>query len=155
MLSILCSLSQPCFNKTCFFKGRDPDETSQMMQRIATFNKAQHLETDKVRISLDMEKIRCELDALVPFVDVVFLSKDLAVHWGSTNKIDALDRFTKKFPNRSVEVILLLTYHKFIIIISFQQMHSNLSVGRGWCRSSKRSWNPGFGKYLQGPRNGR
>lgn len=69
------------------------------MQRIRSWNEAHHsTDSDRIRISLDMEKSRFDYDALVPFVDVAFLGKDLAQHWGSTDKWDALKRFADKFP---------------------------------------------------------
>lgn len=70
-----------------------------MMQRICSFNETKHKDSDRIRISLDMEKTRFEFDALLPFVDVVFLGKDLAMHWGSMDKIDALKRFSQRFPD--------------------------------------------------------
>lgn len=84
---------------TFFKKGRDPDETSQMMQRICSYNQNLSNKSDKIRISLELEKMRFELGGLIQFVDVVFLGKDLARHWGSVNKIDAVERFADKFPD--------------------------------------------------------
>lgn len=69
-----------------------------MMQRICDFNKSQNKESERIRISLDMEKLLFEFDVLLQFVDLVFLGKDLAISWGSTNKFEAIELFAEKFP---------------------------------------------------------
>lgn len=45
---------------------------------------------EKIRISLDMEKVRYELTGLVQYADVVFLGKDLAMHIGAQTKKEAV-----------------------------------------------------------------
>lgn len=42
-----------------------------------------------------MEKDRFDLSSLIPFVDVVFLGKDLAMHFGSTDMIAAVKDLRK------------------------------------------------------------
>lgn len=85
-----------------FYKGRDPNETVQMMQYIKQWNAILGHDAQQIRISLDMEKTRFEYDMLLHLVDVVFLGKDIAVYWGCKNKSDAMQYFNNKFPDMYV-----------------------------------------------------
>lgn len=75
-------------------QGRNPEETIQMLQSIRLWNSTKSSE-NQIKVSLDMEKDRYDLSSLIPFVDVVFLGKDLAMHFGSTDMITAVKNLRK------------------------------------------------------------
>lgn len=73
------------------FEGRDPDEVREMMRRIRGYNRSSG--RPPIVVSLDMEKTRFEYPAdLLRLVDVAFVGKDLARHWGCTDMRTAAHR---------------------------------------------------------------
>lgn len=59
------------------FEGRNAAEQVQMIQQVALFNAAVP-HSDRVRVSVEIEKTREELFRLFPLGEVVFVSKDVA-----------------------------------------------------------------------------
>ncbi|XP_017296957.1 ketohexokinase isoform X3 [Kryptolebias marmoratus] len=67
--------------KWIHWEGRNADEQVKMIQQVDVFNSKlpEHL---KITISVEIEKTRESLYQLFPYGDVVFVSKDVARHFG-------------------------------------------------------------------------
>lgn len=81
------------------FEGRQPAETQQMMERIrrhndATLASAEGASSSRrpITMSLDMEKTYVDYAQLLRLVDVAFVGKDLAKHWGCQSMQEAAER---------------------------------------------------------------
>lgn len=61
-----------------------------MMEHIHIWNEKISNPSDRIKISLDMEKTRFDNTPLIKYVDVVFLGKDSAMHLGSQNMKSAV-----------------------------------------------------------------
>lgn len=64
------------------FEGRNNESVLKFIQDIRNYNKHFRNPKDRVRISVDLEKMKDEILALGEAADFVFLGKDLAVHLG-------------------------------------------------------------------------
>lgn len=69
------------------------------MEWIYNWNKNVLNASDKIRISLDMEKTRFDNSPLLKYADIVFLGKDLAMHLGSQNAKSAVYDLRKNSRN--------------------------------------------------------
>lgn len=84
------------------FEGRQPGETVRMMERIVQHNRdavernGQTTSRRRIRISLDMEKTDVNYVSLMPLVDVAFVGKDLARHWGCATMQEAAERLWRQ-----------------------------------------------------------
>lgn len=63
------------------FEGRNATEQVQMIQQVALFNSSLP-ETNRITVSVEIEKTRDELYQLFPTADLVFVSKDVARRFG-------------------------------------------------------------------------
>ncbi|KAM9018212.1 ketohexokinase isoform 1-T1 [Ara ararauna] len=75
--------------KWIHWEARNATEQAVMMQRVEQYNRARPPE-DRVRISVELEKPREEHLLLMGLGDVVFISKDLAQHFGYRSAPEAL-----------------------------------------------------------------
>ncbi|KAM9563652.1 ketohexokinase isoform 1-T1 [Guaruba guarouba] len=75
--------------KWIHWEARNAAEQAVMMQRVEQYNRARPPE-DRVRISVELEKPREEHLLLMGLGDVVFISKDLAQHFGYRSAPEAL-----------------------------------------------------------------
>lgn len=75
--------------KWIHWEGRNADEQVKMIQRVAEYNSSLP-EKQKITISVEIEKTREPLYQLFPHGDVVFVSKDVARHFGFTTAEAAL-----------------------------------------------------------------
>lgn len=67
------------------FEARSVPETTKMMMKIRTFNETKP-ETEKIKISLELEKKRDENLLLIKYADVAILGRDFAEILGGTDK---------------------------------------------------------------------
>ncbi|XP_035260421.1 ketohexokinase isoform X2 [Anguilla anguilla] len=75
--------------KWIHWEGRNAEEQVKMIQRVEHYNST--LPEDKrITISVEIEKTREPLYQLFPYGDVVFVSKDVARHFGFQTAADAL-----------------------------------------------------------------
>ncbi|KAG5857372.1 hypothetical protein ANANG_G00018770 [Anguilla anguilla] len=75
--------------KWIHWEGRNAEEQVKMIQRVEHYNST--LPEDKrISISVEIEKTREPLYQLFPYGDVVFVSKDVARHFGFQTAADAL-----------------------------------------------------------------
>ncbi|XP_064188076.1 ketohexokinase isoform X3 [Anguilla rostrata] len=75
--------------KWIHWEGRNAEEQVKMIQRVEHYNST--LPEDKrITISVEIEKTREPLYQLFPYGDVVFVSKDVAKHFGFQTAADAL-----------------------------------------------------------------
>lgn len=72
-----------------------------MMESVVAFNKDKD-KSDRITISLDLEKLQIENLSLVDFADVVILSKEFAMHLGCDNKTTAVHSFRQLKRSRFV-----------------------------------------------------
>ncbi|XP_066864028.1 ketohexokinase isoform X4 [Kogia breviceps] len=75
--------------KWIHIEGRNASEQVKMLQRIEQHNARQPPE-QKIRVSVEVEKPREELYQLFGYGDVVFVSKDVAKHFGFQSAEEAL-----------------------------------------------------------------
>ncbi|XP_033917054.1 ketohexokinase isoform X1 [Melopsittacus undulatus] len=75
--------------KWIHWEARNAAEQAVMMQRVEQHNRARPPE-DRIRTSVELEKPREELLLLMGLGDVVFISKDLAQHFGYRSAPEAL-----------------------------------------------------------------
>ncbi|KAJ8893174.1 hypothetical protein PR048_005757 [Dryococelus australis] len=77
------------------FEGRNVVAVSRMIEEVAKWNRMHSSESElgPIRISVELERPRCGSDILtiVPQADVVFVSKDYAMHKGWSNMISAME----------------------------------------------------------------
>ncbi|XP_075811576.1 ketohexokinase isoform X1 [Microtus pennsylvanicus] len=75
--------------KWIHIEGRNASEQVKMLQRIEQYNAKQPL-SQRVRVSVEIEKPREELFQLFCYGEVVFVSKDVAKHLGFQSAAEAL-----------------------------------------------------------------
>lgn len=75
-------------------QARHPDDTIKMMESIVAFNEDQD-PSDRIKISLDLEKLQTENISLSNCADVVILGKDFATLLDFKNKIESVHSFRK------------------------------------------------------------
>uniref|UniRef100_A0A8D1Y4C2 Carbohydrate kinase PfkB domain-containing protein n=1 Tax=Sus scrofa TaxID=9823 RepID=A0A8D1Y4C2_PIG len=75
--------------KWIHIEGRNASEQVKMLQRIEQHNARQTPE-QKIQVSVEVEKPREELYQLFGYGDVVFVSKDVAKHFGFRSAVEAL-----------------------------------------------------------------
>uniref|UniRef100_A0A8C1GER9 Ketohexokinase n=1 Tax=Cyprinus carpio TaxID=7962 RepID=A0A8C1GER9_CYPCA len=78
--------------KWIHWEGRNADEQVKMIERVGEYNSKQE-EKNRVTISVEIEKTREALYQLFPLGDLVFVSKDVAQHFGFTSAAAALKGF--------------------------------------------------------------
>ncbi|XP_059375959.1 ketohexokinase isoform X3 [Carassius carassius] len=75
--------------KWIHWEGRNADEQVKMIERVREYNSKQE-EKNRISISVEIEKTREPLYQLFPLGDLVFVSKDVAQHFGFTSSAAAL-----------------------------------------------------------------
>lgn len=75
--------------KWIHWEGRNADEQIKMIHRVTDYNKSCPAE-QRITISVEIEKEREELYQLFPYGEVVFVSKDVARHFGFTSSAEAV-----------------------------------------------------------------
>ncbi|TRY90338.1 hypothetical protein DNTS_015231 [Danionella cerebrum] len=78
--------------KWVHWEGRNAEEQVKMIERVREFNSGQE-EKDRITISVEIEKTREPLYQLFPLADLVFVSKDVAQHFGFDSASAALKGF--------------------------------------------------------------
>ncbi|KAM8917381.1 ketohexokinase isoform 3-T6 [Spinachia spinachia] len=68
--------------KWIHWEGRNAEEQVKMIQRVVAFNAALPRQQQRIVVSVEIEKTREPLYQLFPHGDVVFVSKDVARHFG-------------------------------------------------------------------------
>lgn len=79
--------------KWVHWEGRNADEQVKMIERVREYNKKQD-EKNRIAISVEIEKTREPLYQLFPLGDLVFVSKDVAQHFGFDSAAEALKGFS-------------------------------------------------------------
>ncbi|XP_045116117.1 ketohexokinase-like isoform X1 [Portunus trituberculatus] len=72
------------------FEGRNVANVAQMIKLVREHNKGLP-QGEFITTSVEIEKAKPELEALIPLVDVVFVSKDFAVFKGYSNMAETLE----------------------------------------------------------------
>lgn len=75
--------------KWIHFEGRNAPDQVKMIQRVEEFNLSA-TEDQRITVSVEIEKTREPLYQLLPYGDVVFVSKDLAKHFGFESASSAI-----------------------------------------------------------------
>ncbi|XP_067647266.1 uncharacterized protein [Eurosta solidaginis] len=85
-------LSRLQLNKYCWihFEGRNPESILKCIHNIRYYNNLLENSKNRIRISVDLEKIKDEILVLGEAADYVFLGKDLALHLGWTKPEEAV-----------------------------------------------------------------
>ncbi|XP_016390297.1 ketohexokinase-like isoform X1 [Sinocyclocheilus rhinocerous] len=78
--------------KWIHWEGRNADEQVKMIERAREYNSKRE-EKNRITISVEIEKTREPLYQLFPLGDLVFVSKDVAQHFGFTSAAAALKGF--------------------------------------------------------------
>eukprot|EP00118_Oscarella_pearsei_P007324 m.35386 g.35386 ORF g.35386 m.35386 type:complete len:308 (+) comp32104_c0_seq5:25-948(+) len=78
------------------FQGRNVDEVLKMIYKIQAHNSSLPDGSHKIMVSIEIEKIAKEILTLLPEGDVMFISKQLALHHGCTTAQEALGLFSKR-----------------------------------------------------------
>ncbi|XP_043119718.1 ketohexokinase isoform X2 [Puntigrus tetrazona] len=78
--------------KWIHWEGRNAEEQVKMIERVREYNSKLE-EKSRITISLEIEKTREHLYQLFPLGDLVFVSKDVARHFGFTSAAAALNGF--------------------------------------------------------------
>ncbi|KAK7142668.1 hypothetical protein R3I94_012124 [Phoxinus phoxinus] len=79
--------------KWVHWEGRNADEQVKMIERVREYNRQQE-EKNRITISVEIEKTREPLYQLFPLGDLVFVSKDVAQHFGFDSASAALKGFS-------------------------------------------------------------
>ncbi|XP_077095123.1 ketohexokinase isoform X1 [Siphateles boraxobius] len=79
--------------KWVHWEGRNADEQVKMIERVREYNSKQE-EKNRITISVEIEKTREPLYQLFPLGDLVFVSKDVAQHFGFDSAAAALKGFS-------------------------------------------------------------
>ncbi|CAM4648571.1 hypothetical protein PO909_011476 [Leuciscus waleckii] len=79
--------------KWVHWEGRNADEQVKMIERVREYNSKQE-EKNRITISVEIEKTREPLYQLFPLGDLVFVSKDVAQHFGFDSASAALKGFS-------------------------------------------------------------
>ncbi|KAK3563583.1 hypothetical protein QTP86_030941 [Hemibagrus guttatus] len=74
------------------FEGRNADEQVKMIHQVRSYNATQE-EKNRITVSVEIEKTRPSLYQLFPHADVVFVSKDVAMHFGFHSASTAVKGF--------------------------------------------------------------
>jgi len=75
------------------FEARDCTEQIKMLRYAQPFNKP---------ISIELEKNRDSIDAIIPFADILLISKPFAESRGFKNAIDCLQYFSQRYKNKTI-----------------------------------------------------
>ncbi|XP_073683299.1 ketohexokinase isoform X2 [Garra rufa] len=86
--------------KWIHWEGRNADEQVKMIERVREHNSKQE-EKNRITISVEIEKTREPLYQLFPLGDLVFVSKDVAQHFGFTSAAAALKGFCGRLRKRA------------------------------------------------------
>ncbi|XP_036449220.1 ketohexokinase isoform X3 [Colossoma macropomum] len=78
--------------KWIHWEGRNAEEQVKMIEQVREYNSKQD-KNNQITISVEIEKTREPLYQLFPHGDVVFVSKDVAVHFGFQSAVSALKGF--------------------------------------------------------------
>ncbi|ROJ78790.1 Ketohexokinase [Anabarilius grahami] len=81
--------------KWVHWEGRNADEQVKMIERVREYNSKQEEKT-RITISVEIEKTREPLYQLFPLGDLVFVSKDVAQHFGFDSASAALKGFSSR-----------------------------------------------------------
>nr|XP_033795551.1 ketohexokinase isoform X2 [Geotrypetes seraphini] len=84
--------------KWIHWEGRNADEQVKMIQRVEEYNKTLPMD-QKIIISVEIEKTREHLYQLFGYGDIVFVSKDLAQHFGFDSAPEALKGLHNRVKN--------------------------------------------------------
>ncbi|XP_037346947.2 ketohexokinase isoform X3 [Pungitius pungitius] len=76
--------------KWIHWEGRNAEEQVKMIQRVVAFNATLPRQQQRITVSVEIEKTREPLYQLFPHGDVVFVSKDVARHFGFLSAAAAL-----------------------------------------------------------------
>ncbi|KAL6112330.1 khk [Pungitius sinensis] len=76
--------------KWIHWEGRNAEEQLKMIQRVVAFNATLPRQQQRITVSVEIEKTREPLYQLFPHGDVVFVSKDVARHFGFLSAAAAL-----------------------------------------------------------------
>ncbi|XP_017331645.1 ketohexokinase isoform X2 [Ictalurus punctatus] len=83
------------------FEGRNADEQVKMIEQVKSYNATQE-EKNRITISVEIEKTRPSLYQLFPHGDVVFVSKDVALHFGFQSASSAVKGFYSQVKDGAV-----------------------------------------------------
>ncbi|XP_066450421.1 ketohexokinase isoform X2 [Eleutherodactylus coqui] len=75
--------------KWIHWEGRNADEQMKMIQRVSDYNKSCPAD-QRISVSVEIEKEQEDLYQLFPCGEVVFVSKDVAQHFGFTSSAEAV-----------------------------------------------------------------
>ncbi|XP_052001129.1 ketohexokinase isoform X2 [Xyrauchen texanus] len=81
--------------KWIHWEGRNAEEQVKMIEKVRDYNSKQE-QKNRITISVEIEKTREPLYQLFPHGDVVFVSKDVARHFGFDSASDALRGFSSR-----------------------------------------------------------
>ncbi|XP_073525608.1 ketohexokinase-like [Phyllobates terribilis] len=84
--------------KWIHWEGRNADEQIKMIHRVTAYNQS-HPADQRITVSVEIEKEREELYQLFQYGDVVFVSKDVARHFGFTSSSEAVVGFYPRVKN--------------------------------------------------------
>ncbi|MCJ8737266.1 hypothetical protein PDJAM_G00021850 [Pangasius djambal] len=87
--------------KWIHFEGRNADEQVKMIEQVKIYNATQE-EKNRITISVEIEKARPSLYQLFPHGDVVFVSKDVAKHFGFQSASSAVKGFYSRVKDGAV-----------------------------------------------------
>ncbi|XP_060789798.1 ketohexokinase-like isoform X3 [Neoarius graeffei] len=87
--------------KWIHFEGRNADEQVKMIEQVKSYN-ATHEEKNRITISVEIEKTRPSLYQLFSHGDVVFVSKDVALHFGFQSASSAVKGFYSRVKDGAV-----------------------------------------------------
>ncbi|XP_026855647.2 ketohexokinase isoform X3 [Electrophorus electricus] len=76
--------------KWIHWEGRNAEEQIKMIEKVREYNSKQQREENRITISVEIEKTREPLYQLFPCGDLVFISKDVAIHFGFHSAASAL-----------------------------------------------------------------
>ncbi|KAK3893741.1 hypothetical protein Pcinc_002445 [Petrolisthes cinctipes] len=80
------------------FEGRNVANVVKMIEVVRKHNQ-KHQDSKSITISVEVEKAKAELDALIPLPDVLFVSKDYAKFKGFSNMAETVEKIqTQAYP---------------------------------------------------------
>ncbi|XP_026995602.1 ketohexokinase isoform X7 [Tachysurus fulvidraco] len=83
------------------FEGRNADEQVKMIQQVKSYNATQEVK-NRITVSVEIEKTHQSLYQLFSHGDVVFVSKDVAMHFGFQSASSALKGFYSRVKDGAV-----------------------------------------------------
>ncbi|GAA6083777.1 ketohexokinase isoform X2 [Tachysurus ichikawai] len=83
------------------FEGRNADEQVKMIQQVKNYNATQEVK-NRITVSVEIEKTHQSLYQLFSHGDVVFVSKDVAMHFGFPSASSALKGFYSRVKDGAV-----------------------------------------------------